>query len=73
MISISFVLDCGELQHPSFGSVTLTSGTTYNSVATYTCDVGYYRVGDGTRTCTSVGAWDGQPPICRIYGNDTMF
>ena len=38
------------------------SSTIYNSVVTYTCDVGYTLQGSNSRTCQSNGQWSGSVP-----------
>ena len=56
-------MDCGDLSDIPFGSVSLT-GTTFGSVATYTCQLGYSVVGSLTRLCGANGEWSGQEPVC---------
>ena len=56
-------IDCGPLGHPDNGRMSL-SGTTYNSVATYSCDSGYGLIGNNTRTCLGTGNWSGEEPTC---------
>ena len=34
------------------------------TVATYTCNSGYSRVGGRTSTCGLNGYWQGNPPVC---------
>ena len=62
--------NCGELALDD-GSVVYSSGTTYNSVATYSCDEGYELVGDTTRQCGADGQWTGAKPQCT--GTKTLF
>lgn len=56
--------DCG---HP--GPVTaplqldLSGGTTLGSLASYSCEGGYFLSGDATRTCGPTG-WSGDEPTC---------
>ena len=57
------VVDCGSLPRPANGAVSLTN-TTYNSVATYSCNDGYNLMGDATRTCLASGSWSGTAPTC---------
>ena len=62
-LSIS-VIDCGDPgTTPTNGQRSLSS-TTYNSVVTYTCDVGYTLQGSNSRTCQSSGQWSGSVPQC---------
>ena len=57
------VVDCGDPGTPSNGERNVSS-TTYNSVVTYTCDVGYRLQGSNNRTCQSNGQWSGSVPQC---------
>ena len=64
-LSISAAVDCGSLADPANGDVSLSSGTTFNSVATYSCSDGYNLVdGDMMRTCLASGSWSGTPSNC---------
>ena len=56
-------VDCGDPGTPTNGQRSLSS-TTYNSVVTYTCDVGYTLQGSNSRTCQSSGRWSGSVPQC---------
>ena len=58
------VADCGDPGTPTNGQRSLSS-TTYNSVVTYTCDVGYTLQGSNSRTCQSSGQWSGSVPQCK--------
>ena len=61
---VSFsAIDCSDPGTPTNGQRTLSS-TTYNSVVTYTCDVGYTLQGSNSRTCQSSGLWNGSVPQC---------
>ena len=51
------------MDDPENGRVSL-SGTTYTSVATYSCDSGYDLMGNDTRTCLGTGNWSGGEPTC---------
>ena len=61
---VSTVVDCGALTHPLNGRVDTSSGTTYNQVATYSCDTGYNLFGFSTRTCQTSGMWSSTAPVC---------
>lgn len=67
---IIFTVDvCPVLTIPAHGMVTTTDGvTTYNSMATYTCNTGYNLNGDAMRTCGAgmggVGVWTGSDSTC---------
>ena len=56
-------VDCGDPGTPTNGERSL-SRTIYNSVVTYTCDVGYTLQGSNSRTCQSDGLWSGSVPQC---------
>ena len=58
------VVDCGPLTNPLNGQVNTSSGTTYNEVAAYSCDPGYYIIGSSSRTCQVNGAWNSTVPSC---------
>ena len=57
------MVDCGSLNDPNHGSVSLST-TVYNSVATYSCDIGYSLDGDDERRCLKNKQWSGTPPTC---------
>ena len=63
VVVTSTVVDCGSLDNPGNGVVSFTA-TTYNSVATYSCNTGYTLTGDDMRTCQSSGVWSGSEPTC---------
>ncbi len=49
--------------NPTNGTVSLSQGSFYGSVATYTCNQGYRLQGGATRTCDELG-WSGSAPTC---------
>ena len=57
------VVNCGRLEDPQNGKVSIAE-TTYNSVATYTCNDSYTLLGDVERRCLSSGAWSVATPTC---------
>ena len=57
------VVDCNDPGNPTNGQRNLSS-TTYNSVVTYTCDVGYTLQGANSTRCQSEGQWSGSVPQC---------
>lgn len=59
----AIVVDCGELNLLANGNVDVPS-TTYDSVATYTCDDGYTLMGNDKRTCQNSAMWTGSDPSC---------
>ena len=58
------VINCGSLNDPDNGQVDSSSGTTFGSTATYTCDTGYTLSGSQSRTCGTDGSWTFQSPSC---------
>ena len=56
-------VDCGDPGTPTNGQRNFSS-TTYNSVVTYTCDVGYTLQGSNSRNCLYTGQWKGSVPHC---------
>ena len=71
MSLLCIVIDCGPLENPSNGTVTINSGvdaviiTGHHAVATYTCDLGYrLDSGSSTRTCGTSGTWSGTMAVC---------
>ena len=56
-------VDCGDPGTPTNGQRSLSS-TTYNSVVTYTCDVGYTLQGSNSKKCLYTGQWKGSVPLC---------
>ena len=68
-------MDCGSLNAPANGQVTLT-GTTFGQTATYSCNTGYNLCGDSTHTCPATGQWSGSAPTCQgmlLKGDMTLF
>ena len=59
------MVDCGRLDDPINGSVTFRFNlTTFNSVATYSCNTGFTLVGNISRICQIDGNWSDTAPIC---------
>ena len=58
-------VNCGTLTNPANGRVSHTAGTTFGRIATYSCNIGYTRVGVSTRTCQSNVVWSGSTPTCQ--------
>ena len=58
------MVDCGLLEAPDNGTVDLSAGTTFGSVAVYSCNDIFELVGSSTRTCLGTGLWSDEPPIC---------
>ena len=64
----SCIVDCGALGNPFGGTADSSAGTTYGSVATFTCDLGYTMTGTATSTCQADESWDNLDPGCQING-----
>ena len=60
----SVLVDCGSLSDPANGSVTILGGTTFESVATFSCDEGFVLSSTATGTCLSSGRWSFMAPTC---------
>ncbi|XP_064397065.1 uncharacterized protein LOC135343945 isoform X3 [Halichondria panicea] len=58
------VRDCEALADPANGQVTVNPDTLEDSIATYTCNVGFDLNGNETRTCFNSG-WGGEAPTCQ--------
>ena len=66
LIMVSFLyaaVDCGSLPNPGNGMV-LALLTTFNQVATYSCNEGYNIIGSMTRTCEADREWRPAEPTC---------
>ena len=66
------VRDCAALADPANGQVTVNPDTLEDSIATYSCNVGFDLNGDETRTCFNSG-WGGEAPTCQGEEIDTWF
>ena len=65
VIFIFAVTDCGDLEPPANGSVSVPS-TNLSAVATYSCDDGHELIGESaTRVCTESGVWSNSTVECR--------
>ena len=64
-----FLSDCKYLRSVENGKVDISMGTTFTSMATYSCNTGYQLRGDSTRLCQATGNWSGDQPSCDVIGN----
>ena len=64
ILLILAVVDCGILNDPANGQVTLNAGKTFGQNATYRCNTGYNLMGNSSRTCQATGNWSGSAPTC---------
>ena len=64
-MNIYIVIDCGDPGIPNNGVTTGTS-TTFGSVVTHACDVGFKLVGENSLTCICLesGNWSAPLPVC---------
>ncbi|KAH3878461.1 hypothetical protein DPMN_002355 [Dreissena polymorpha] len=62
--NLCVIKDCGQLKNPSKGKVDMSTGSTYQAVARYTCNRGYDLIRDEKRMCQSTGTWSGIQPSC---------
>ena len=65
-LSDSTANPCPMLSTPRNGQVVMTNENLFGSIATYSCDFGFRRIGTGTRQCQPTGIWTETPPGC--YG-----
>lgn len=57
-------VDCGILIAPKNGDIDFSLGTSYGSVATYSCVPPFQLDGSPTRVCLNNGQWSGVAPSC---------
>lgn len=63
----SSVVHCEAAPIPPNGQVMYANPnlpTIFNSVVTYSCDVGFELSGSATRRCNTSGDWSGSIPTC---------
>jgi len=65
------IVTCPPLNVTSPLSVSAAS-ITYNSDATYACEIGYLMSGFNPRTCQADGTWSGTAPACIIVSCPTL-
>ena len=64
MVFLLSVVQCPQLNATSPLMININS-TTYQSVANYTCEVGYNLMGNASRFCQEDMSWSGNEPECR--------
>ena len=57
-------IDCSWPTNISNGQVDTSNGTTFGSIATYTCNTGYTLSGSQSGTCGADGIWSFANPTC---------
>ena len=71
-VIFSSAVNCSDPGTPTNGQRSLSS-TTYNSVVSFTCDVGHTLQGPNSRTCQSNGQWSRSVPQCdRMFENGVV-
>ena len=63
---VSFVFRlvlCPAISTPDSGSVIVSADGSV-TIATFSCEFGYYISGDATLRCLENGNWDAEEPIC---------
>lgn len=58
------VNQCSVLPKPLNGIVAIT-GTSFGSMAMYTCNRGFELVGEDKRVCNNDASWTGKEPLCK--------
>ena len=58
------VIDCEIPPNPEHGYVDTSTGTVFNSLAMYSCDVGYMLDGVSRSVCGPDGIWSPGTPTC---------
>lgn len=56
-------MSCSRLPRPENGNVWWNS-TIFNSIASYSCNVGFVLNGVSQRVCQASGYWSNRPPLC---------
>ena len=66
MVFFLLVVTCSQPATPNFTSISpVQQEYIYQSVLTYTCDLGYNRTGgEGTRSCDENARWTGTEANC---------
>lgn len=62
------LVDCGLPESIANGSISAEEGTTYQQVATYSCNYSYALMGVNTRRCLATGNWSDEKPSCVYFG-----
>lgn len=60
---------CKDLEEIDHGWVMQDPMSTIGSIATYSCQTGYFLAGRSERRCEEGGLWSGVPPSCEKGSN----
>ena len=60
----SLAITCRPFEPIANGKIEVT-GLTYDSVAHFNCDPGYYITGSAMRSCDTDGEWNGIEGVCK--------
>ncbi len=72
-IDIILAIMCPSLSNPSNGIVSFNDLSIF-SVATYSCNKGFFLVGLQVRECKTTGLWSEQEPVCQgAYNQTSMY
>ena len=63
-VSTCLFSGCTALPELTYGTITLTTGNLYQSVASFSCDNGFTLSATGTQTCLADGSWSSSSPTC---------
>ena len=58
------IKDCGPLESPTDGTVSITDGTTFGASANFECNNLFDLIGEAVLDCLSTGVWSDSPPQC---------
>ena len=53
--------------------MTILGGTTYGSLAVYSCNLGYYTNETKSRVCQANGSWSNTVPTCHVVGKQIYY
>ena len=59
-------IGCGEITQSLLSGTINKTGTGFDAIAEYTCNLGYRRLGPANRKCHMNGTWSEAIPICLI-------
>ncbi|KAG5270195.1 hypothetical protein AALO_G00189850 [Alosa alosa] len=57
---------CGNPGEVMNGYYEFPDGAEFGAIVRAVCKMGYYMIGENTRTCLADGQWDGRDPVCEV-------